>query len=913
MRVKGKNTPHAGVHPARQRAIATVNAPRALPSRRGRLSATGANSVAAVVAGILGAAGLAVTGTAHAQAAGPTLAPPPTSAQTSQNLQEVVVTATATAVKKLDASYNIVSVDRDLIKQSNPISSADILKVAPGIWPESSGGQTGANIEVAGFPSGGDAPFFTNMIEGMPLYGMPNLSFMDSSSFFRLDDTVDRVEIVQLGTAALFGPGQMGATANYLLRTGDTSPGGSVGVTYGTDHKWRVDVFNGFKVADGWYGAFGGFYRTENGVRDPQFPENNGGQFTATLKHDLNGGNVMFWARVVDDKNQFIVPVPLIESGNGDFSSIPGFNALTGTYGSYAIQNATVPNPMGGFQQANLANGRGTQFYYFGSNYDQTFGKLALHNGFIADGGGLDTNALFSGANPRPLSMYLYGCNVPEPAGWCNGATPIDTNNLGDFTVNGTTYSASGTKGSTPTSTLPINAVYAGSGQPVPLSQSVIQQGWWFIQKSLQNFADEFRATMEIFPHDNLTGGVYLSVYSDNDKWSLGNQMLMTNTNNATAIALNYAAGGTIYNLSSPQGFVNDNGNFNIVEHGVGRNVAGYLSDAWHYGPWLIDAGARLENLDAHQRTCNSSKTALGTAADLWDNAVPICNGTWDYEHYERTRPTFTGGINYEIASNMSVYVRINNGVHFDDFDNGIRQANCTTACGRKTASGFSPLNTVQNQEFGFKWQTSLAYIDLDFYHRTFSGLTAGETTALGAPTGVNVVYGSKAIGLNFDGYITPFKGFVIRAVGDYMDGSYENAATCYAFTNLLGQQQCVSYNGSPLQRQPKFQIRVTPSYTMPMPWGDATAEVQFEHVGQRYEDQTGLQPLGAYNEVDADLIADIGDHWQAWITGTNLTNTIALTEGNARKPGQEVGVGNVILARPLEGREVDFTVYYKW
>ncbi|MGH8300981.1 MAG: hypothetical protein ACRET5_05865, partial [Steroidobacteraceae bacterium] len=171
MRVKAKT-----VHPARQRAAIPTQTPRSRP--RG----TGASSVAAVVAGILGASALAITGSAHAQAA--TVAPPqlPTGAQTSQNLQEVVVTATATAVRKIDASYNIVSADRDLIRQANPLSSADILKIAPGLWPEASGGQTGANIEVAGLPSGGDSPFFTNMVEGLPLYGAPNLSFMDSSS-----------------------------------------------------------------------------------------------------------------------------------------------------------------------------------------------------------------------------------------------------------------------------------------------------------------------------------------------------------------------------------------------------------------------------------------------------------------------------------------------------------------------------------------------------------------------------------------------------------------------------------------------------------------------------------------------------------------------------------------------------------
>ena len=78
-------------------------------------------------------------------------------------MQEVVVTANAAqGVKKLDASYNIVAVDAQQIREANPKSTADILKISPGIWPEASGGQTGANIEVAGFPGGGDSPFNTS-------------------------------------------------------------------------------------------------------------------------------------------------------------------------------------------------------------------------------------------------------------------------------------------------------------------------------------------------------------------------------------------------------------------------------------------------------------------------------------------------------------------------------------------------------------------------------------------------------------------------------------------------------------------------------------------------------------------------------------------------------------------------------
>ncbi|HZE42977.1 MAG TPA: Plug domain-containing protein, partial [Steroidobacteraceae bacterium] len=183
------------------------NAPLARPR-----ATTALNTLAAAVAGILCCAG----GTAYAQA--PAAAAP---ASETSSLDEIVVTASAQGVKKLDASYNIVSLSLDEIKNSNPASVADIFKNSPGIWPEASGGQTGVNIDVAGFPNGGgDSPYFTTMIQGSPLYGSAALSFMDSSSLLRFDDTVERVEIVQGGPSAIFSSGQAGATANFILRTG---------------------------------------------------------------------------------------------------------------------------------------------------------------------------------------------------------------------------------------------------------------------------------------------------------------------------------------------------------------------------------------------------------------------------------------------------------------------------------------------------------------------------------------------------------------------------------------------------------------------------------------------------------------------------------------------------------------------
>jgi outer membrane receptor protein involved in Fe transport len=836
--------------------------------------------IAAAVAGILYCAG----GTAYAQQVQVTEAPTAT-----ESLDEVVVTASATGVKKLDASYNIVSFSAEQIKQANPVSTADVLKLSPGIWPESSGGQTGANIEIAGIPGGGDAPFFTNMINGTPLYGMPSLSFMDSSSLLRLDDTVQRVEIVQGGPGAIFGPGQMGATANFILKRGTADPTGSVAVMYGSEGLVRVDAFYGGPVAPGWYASIGGFYRKSDGVRDPQFPADDGGQLTATLSHDLDNGSIMLWGRTLDDKNQFIVPVPVIENANGSFSNYPGFNAITSAYGSKAMQNVSLPNPAGGFESADLANGRGGNLNFFGGNYDADFNGWKVSDKFIWDIGNLNTNALFSGPNPRPLSYYLYGCGVAQPAGYCNGATAIDANNLG-----------AGGQG-LPTSTA-VAANYVGGGAVNP-NQSVITQGWWYIQKRLNNINNDFRVSKMVFDDNTVTAGVYLTHYTDHDNWSLGNTMLMGNTPNATPIVLNYVSGGVTKNLTSPQGIINMNGNYNILEDGVGTNTAPYLSDSWKLGPWLFDASARYEHISVRQQTCNTTPEQLGTVNDLYDNAVPICNGTYDVEHYDKSSTSWTVGANYEIAKNMSAYIRANNGTHFDDFDNGIRGAK----------GNFAPVETLKNYEVGFKYQSTIAYLDVSAYHKQFGGIQYQETNAAGIGAGPISSYGSDSKGVDLIATLTPIEHLNLTVIGDYMDGHYTHYNGCAPYIDINGNNQCAVIDGAPLQRQPKVQYRFMPSYELVPAWGDVTGWLTYEHVGQRYEDISGLQPLGAYYTFGAGIVANYGKNWQLSLEGTNLTDQIGLTEGNARKFGAASGVGGVLLARSIEGREVWIQAKYKF
>ena len=262
------------------------------------------------------------------------------------------------------------------------------------------------------------------------------------------------------------------------------------------------------------------------------------------------------------------------------------------------------------------------------------------------------------------------------------------------------------------------------------------------------------------------------------------------------------------------------------------------------------------------------------------------------------------------------MYGRVSSGGHFNDFDNGIRGS----------GGNFAPMQKIRNYEYGFKYQADWVYLDISAYHRQFSGLTNNRTNSVGTPLDCSgnptsqsglpqcsYIYGADTKGINLTGVFTPFTNFKVNTLVAYQDGHYSHAATAIPYTDVNGNTLFADYNGKPLQRQPKLRYMLTPSYNIVTDWGNILPFVTFTHVGQRFEDQTGLAPLGKYDTWDFGIVANYGKNWQFRLQGTNLSNEIGLTEGNARVAGNPTGPGGILLARSIEGREINFQVKYNF
>jgi outer membrane receptor protein involved in Fe transport len=785
----------------------------------------------------------------------------------SAEMQQVVVTGSASGgTRKLDASYSITTASEEQIKQAAPSSTADLLKVVPGVYAESSGGNAGANIEVRGFPSGGDAPFVTVQMMGSPLYPTATLSFMENSSLFRIDDTVERVEVLRGGTSTIYSNAQPGATVNFLLKKGGDTPEGSLRATTGTGNLRRIDAYYGGKIADGWYASVGGFTRTTQGVRDGQFPADDGGQLTATLTRKLDQGELTFYARTTSDKNAFYTGVPLVGAATqgGKPSAFPGFDPLTGTPLSNELRNVTLEVAPGRTVQKDLADGRGLHANVFGIDFDQKVSGWQISNKFNYFNGDAPTLALFTGNSPLSMADYI--------------SNAIATSNKDAALTAAAGRPA--TKGT---------AVFAADGTAVPGSQQVMSAGIWSVDKHLKSTTDELRVSKELVPGHTVTTGAYVADYSAADQWYLGNGTLMTATSNARPISVKLDNGVIIANGSGRDGatFYAVNANYN------GHNAAAFISDAWKINDTIsVDAGVRQERQRLNGSLANlTTGDADNNPLTAYNNATSMTTAATTGLTRTDNATSYTLGANYKLATNFSVFARANSGhalPTFEDLRNNGTQANVDNRT-------LLPQVDVKQYELGLKTVGTMYSAYVTYFHNDFKGVPYQQFLADG--TKIASVGGSKADGVEFEVALRPIPNLQIALSGDYQDSKYKD----------FGPN-----SGNRVQRQPKLQFRLTPTYRIP--FGDdkeAKLYATYTSVGERFSDVENQQVLPKYRTVDAGVLVSLGEKVELRVSGNNLTNELGLTEGNARIIGG--GTGGTVFARPIFGRSAEVSLLYRF
>jgi iron complex outermembrane recepter protein len=780
-------------------------------------------------------------------------------------LEEIIVTGVARSdgIKKLDASFSITTASAEQIEEQQPSSTADLLKIVPGLWVESSSGTTGANIDVRGFPGGGDAPFITVQLDGSPLFPPPTLSFLENSTLFRLDDTVERVEVLRGGPSPIFSNGQPGATINFIQRKGSEKPEGSVKFTVGDEGLYRLDTYYSGMLDEGLLFSVGGFYRTSDGIRDTQYPADRGGQFSGTITKKLDNGQITFYGRRTDDKNAFYTAVPLISRDNGrKISAFPGFDAGTGTFLGNELRNVTLeiaPGATPTTLRRDFADGRGVKATVLGNEIDLELGDWTVANKMNYLKGQADTRGLFTGPNPQTLGSF-----IADSVRSANANAAL-TMRAGRMATGG-------------------NASFANGGAAITdLNLQVISAGLWSVDKDLESFTDDLRFTRTLFEGNALTIGAYFADYSSHDLWYLGNNVLMTATPNARLInvALNNGAQMTRSGfIGTP--FFDVNASYN------GRNMAGFIADEWNVNDDLrLDAGFRVEKqtTDATLENVTFGVDLDNNPLTVHNNNTAILNGSFRTIDYSKTETSWTAGVNYYLMPDVSIFGRLNSGFKFPQFDN--------------LRDGQDKVQQIEQQEIGFKTRNRFYAAYVTLFHNDFKGLPFQQfiVNADGSQTQITRIGGSKAYGLEFEASVEPVENLTLGLRGNFQKAEFKN----------FGPN-----SGQDVQRQPKLQFTFSPAYDIPTGWGALRLFANYNHVGKRFADVENAQRLPSYDTIDAGVRVDIGDDVTVQLSGTNLTDKLGLTEGNARIIGN-ASSGGVFLGRPIFGRNVKLSVATKF
>ncbi len=458
------------------------------------------------------------------------------------NMDEVVIQGTpgGAGLRKRDASFAITTLDATEIKQFSPASTANLLELVPGVWSESSGGVSGANIFVRGMPSSGDAPFVTIALNGGPIYGVETLSFLEQSTLFRLDETVEFSEAQRGGPSSVFSNGEPGMTVNFKLRKGSERTKGRIKYETSDYALQRVDGFVSGKLATGLYYMIGGYVSTSPGIRSTQFNAEEGRQLTVQLTRVYEGGMVNIFSRMTDDHGQWVLPMAL-NTGNdlGTFAQLGN-----------ATRFRTLPlNAQGDSATFDFAKGRGWNGSVSGLN-----ATFDLGNGWVV----------------RDNLTYTEG----------------DANTFG-FVPNGNPVLVDSLKNS-----LGRDTIMTRGGEVLAGNEWVQNYGHWVVLKNLKSVNNDLSLNKRFDAH-NFTIGIYQAFWSANDFWTLGNHIPVHNVANGdvlesdiTAADVAAAGGGGPWN-------------YGIQSAGDARVFAIYGADSWQMNPQLrIDIGYRWQKID---------------------------------------------------------------------------------------------------------------------------------------------------------------------------------------------------------------------------------------------------------------------------------------------------------------------------
>lgn len=882
-----------------------------------------------------------------------------------EGLDEIIVTGVTKATRKFDATFNINTINEEELKMLAPNGAAQLLGNIPGFFPEgATAGETHNNVLVRGLPQAGGYRYVPNLIDGLPAFEEPEAPFMNNDVFIKPDLMTTSVEAVKGGPGAILYSNALGAAVNYVTRTGTQKFEGGYKLEVGDWGHVRNDFFVSGPINQNLTFAVGGFFRTSDGIRDPGFTANSGGQVRGNLLYtsDDQSTTLKLQAQVIDDKTIFYQNIPFAipkkrapGTESNPFNISPdsvqslGVDFSHGTMLSYATSRYSLFGSDGSDLNLDITDGIHPQF----GIYTVDFAK-ELDDGFKLEsklrytGGTNGFNALFN--DPPTETSRLTGDKYTfiKTLGGNLGAGYADATSVKAYysdTVTGTNLSTA----------TPAPSILAHN---IPVYGKV----------DATNFTGDFRLTKSLefaeATHD-FTLGLYTShfTYDVSSVFASAWSSIDDNPRLVDLYAVN--ASGQQVGASITSGGVDQPALFGLGASSNSKTNAVYILDhiTMLDDRLKIDVGARWQKLNVNRTTTNSfdrgnvsndftpNDVIVGSTGDtLADNFVNVPDGKPQSmsESYDDVGQSL--GANYLLlkdstVGDVSVYGTVSKSFRLPGFEDYIFGGPATNPTTGEIARG-DLVEHINQIEGGVRFAGNNLNLSVSFFHIDFkakenlgptlddlSGTGTGGISCAAVPAPANC---AKVR----DSYHSDVKnnGFEIEAsyhpeflAGLHLQGSLVlqdpklgqdkaiRKGIIQVDTNNNGVFDTRQYDVSTTQdrrpqRQSKVMLNFRPSYTFAS--APLTMYGQAQYYSERFSsnDSTNVTVYPAYTQFNVGALYSVSDDLEVQLHVDNLNNAESFTEGSSVVSDLSFSDNRYTgVARPLMGRSIKASLNYKF
>ena len=775
-------------------------------------------------------------------------------------LQTLVVTGTQTPRMNLDASVAVTSLTSQDIQRAVPRSTTEVLRYVPGFTRvESSGGEVNQNYTVRGILG---IEYVNFLEDGLPVFPTMHTYYMNADNLFRFDENVERLEVVRGGASALFGSNTPGAMINLINKTGGDVFDGSLRATGATQGLARFDLNANGPLGNDWRFNVGGFYRYDHGVRDPGFPGTRGGQIKGSITRLLNNGYVRLSAKIIDDRNQFILDLPFTNADDPQY--VPGFGDY-GSFNSPEALNLRVPTPTGDLDLP-LDNGLRTQAQWYTADAGFDFADhWHLQNTAQYMQDHQEWNALVP-SNALAASDYATAAKGQGGLGLPAGTTvQLFYTNL--FDVTGTQH-------------LPFSTPN-GLVAPGELTH---------VAKPISAFQDQLQLRRTFGKHTG-TFGVYFANYTQDNHWNI--TQILTDVGDQTHFldAVVTPPGGGTPDTVTKNGFrnqmssyTNGSGQVSLISGVLGAEIQ--LTDKLR-----ADVGVRGE-YDKYVQIAEQKSTfdLDGDPTTTFDNET---FGNGSFRHFSRGIKDWSTsiGLNYVLRPNLSLYASGARGYkmpELDGFLNATAQQQVDLAKSRE----------VQSVEGGVKgFVGPIGFTVGGFWTKlkniVSQGLVVDSVTG-GSSWIIVPSPQNKSYGAELELVVNPVPGFQLFGAATILKAQLGSGAGADIGSRLNGVPTSIA-NAAALYSISGFQVkadwhwvdrRPTVTVTATQPAAPSLPAYSYFNLGAGYA-------LSQGTTINLDLL--------------NAFQSKGLEEGNPRL----VSTGGIFLARPILPRRFQVSVSY--